>query len=69
MSGTKQTCEWKVHIEVFIVKNVVHYVNLEQFSMNFVFFLFKMGYYSQTKSSVPPKNPLMNLLFKSWIRC
>ena len=27
MSGTKQTCEWKVQIEVFIVKNVVHYVN------------------------------------------
>ena len=25
--------------------------------------------YSQTRSSVPPKNPLMNLLFKSWIRC
>ena len=25
--------------------------------------------YSQTMSSVPPKNTLMNLLFKSWIRC
>ena len=26
-------------------------------------------FYSQTRSGVPPKNPLMNLLFKSWIRC
>ena len=28
-----------------------------------------LGPHSQTRSSVPPKNPLMNLLFKSWIRC
>ena len=27
------------------------------------------AFYSQTRSSVPPKNTLMNLLFKSWIRC
>ena len=25
--------------------------------------------YSQARWSEPPKNPLMNLLFKSWIRC
>ena len=30
--------------------------------------IWKNQYYSQTRSSVPPKNPLMNLIFKSWIR-
>ena len=29
----------------------------------------RINNYSQTRSSVPPKNPLMNLLFESWIRC
>ena len=29
----------------------------------------KALFYSQTRSSVPPKNTLINLLFKSWIRC
>ena len=30
-----------------------------------VFFATTMFLYSQTRSSVPPKKPLMNLLFKS----
>ena len=29
----------------------------------------KKSIYSQTRSRVPPKNTLMNLLLKSWIRC
>ena len=33
------------------------------------FFSYSVINYSQTRSSVPPKNTLMNLLFKSWIRC
>ena len=28
-----------------------------------------LSYYSQNRSSVPPKNPLTNLLFESWICC
>ena len=45
MTGTKQTREWKVQFEVFIVKNVVHYVNKAIFNKLCFFFLFKMGYY------------------------
>ena len=33
-----------------------------------VFIRYKGTHYSQTRSSVAPKNPLMILLFESWLR-
>ena len=52
----------------YFLKMKVFFIELP-FAIFVGFLFFSLYIYSQTRSSVPPKNPLMNLLFKSWIRC
>ena len=63
-SAQTQICVFKGETELTLNSNFVSYTRIL-----YMFFPHKHQHYSQTRSSVPPKNPLMNLLFKRWICC